>query len=170
MNNTDKTTSKGERESNAILTQQFSQSILPVRCYWPMNADEFAKQPGEVQHLVEVRVRNVPQSRHYSIACIDNPMSLNHSALKLLPTMVQMSHGINSATCVLPVLPLSVNWECCDRFSIQLSFTVKLIWTHRFTRKHINMCERIKWQKRKFDWKLNCIELRNTDECSKFEL
>lgn len=77
-----------------------------------MNVDEFVKQPGEVQHLVEVRVRNVPQSRHYSIACIDNPMSLNHFVLKPLPTMVQMSLGINSVTYVLPVLPLSVNVSC----------------------------------------------------------
>lgn len=73
-----------------------------------MNADEFVEQPSEVQHLVEVRAKNVPRLHHYSIAYTDNPMSLSLFELKLLPITEQMSHGINIVAYVLPALPLSI--------------------------------------------------------------
>lgn len=77
-----------------------------------MNADEFAKQQDEVQHLVEAPAKSVPLSRHYSIAYTDNPTSSSRFVPTRLPTMVQMSPGINSAAYVLQAVPLSANVEC----------------------------------------------------------
>lgn len=89
-----------------------------------MNADEFVEQPSEVQHLVEVRVRNVPRLHHYNIACTDNPMNLSLFELKLLLITVQMSRGINNVTYELQAVPLSTRYDPKYQF-YQLNVNVK---------------------------------------------